>query len=141
MSNLDFDEFNRWIRSAEKTLESTIADLEYRNYSWVCFKSHQAAEKSLKALLWGTGNPKIGHSLVSLLTYIKEMGIDIPKKIFEICSILSKYYMITRYPDTWESGIPEDYFTEKEAREALKYTEELIEWVRETWEKLSKYEK
>ena len=91
----------------------------------------------MKALLWGIGKPKIGHSLINLLSGLKENGIDIPKEILEKCSYLSKYYMITRYPDTWESGIPEDYFTEKEAREALKYAEEIIEWVKEIWRKLS----
>lgn len=46
----------------------------------------------------------------------RELGVDVPRKISELCSILSKYYMITRYPDTREFGIPEDCFTERGQR-------------------------
>jgi len=49
---LDDNEFRRWMKSAELTLESAKRDLESSNYSWTCFKTHQAVEKALKAFLW-----------------------------------------------------------------------------------------
>lgn len=49
--------------SAEATIKSASKDLSANEYSWACFKAHQAAEK---ALLWGAGNPRYGHSLKKL---------------------------------------------------------------------------
>jgi len=63
---LDEGEFERWMRSAEATLSSARRDAEGGDYGWACFKAHQAAEKALKALLWGSGNPTYGHSLKRL---------------------------------------------------------------------------
>ena len=63
MSYLDEGEFERWKRSALRTLESARRDLDGGDYNWACFKSHQAAEKALKALLWGVGRPRSGHAL------------------------------------------------------------------------------
>jgi hypothetical protein len=53
VSYLDEGEFERWMRSALRTLESARRDLDGGDYNWACFKSHQAAGKALKALLWG----------------------------------------------------------------------------------------
>jgi len=50
---LDVSEYERWTRSAVRTLESAERDAEHGDYNWACFKAHQAAEKALKALLWG----------------------------------------------------------------------------------------
>jgi len=52
---LDAQEYERWMKSAYKTLESARRDRENGFYNWACFKSHQASDKALKALLWGLG--------------------------------------------------------------------------------------
>jgi len=54
---------------------------------------------------------------------------------------LNKYYIPTRYPDVWSEGTPEDYYTEKEAMEAIEYTKNVINWVEEIWKKLLREEK
>jgi hypothetical protein len=43
-SYLDEVEFERWLRSALRTLESAKRDLEFGDYNWACFKAHQVAE-------------------------------------------------------------------------------------------------
>jgi len=53
MSYLDEGEFSRWMRSSTRTLESARRDLEAGDYSWACFKAHQAVEKALKVLPMG----------------------------------------------------------------------------------------
>ncbi len=138
---IDIDEFNRWFRSAKNTLNAAHPDFEAGNYNWVCFKCHQAIEKALKAILWGLGRSKTGHSLVSLIREIENLDIRVPHDIFDDCAWLSKYYMITRYPNTWESGIPEDYFTRQEAEEALRKARKILEWVERTWQELLRKEK
>lgn len=42
---LDDNEFRKEMKSAELTLESAKRDLEFGDYSWTCFKTHQAVEK------------------------------------------------------------------------------------------------
>ncbi len=135
---LDEAEFNRWIESAKRTLESARRDLQHGDYNWACFKAHQAAEKALKGLLWGVGKPRIGYSLPRLLEYIKdEVGLMPPDDVKEACIRLNKLYSPTRYPDAWSEGIPEEYYSEKEAEEAIGQALLVIEWVLKTWLKLS----
>ena len=72
---LDTDEFNRWIDSAMKTLESAKRDFNAKDYNWACFKAQQAVEKALKAILWGIGKPRIGHALKKIMEAVREAGI------------------------------------------------------------------
>jgi|UniRef100_A0A7J2T9F1 Uncharacterized conserved protein related to C-terminal domain of eukaryotic chaperone, SACSIN len=136
---LDENEYSRWIRSAELTLESAKKDLEFGDYSWACFKAHQAVEKALKAFLWGIGKPRVGHSLTYLLRYLSDTLNEKPSDdVVYACSVLDKYYIPTRYPDVWVEGIPEEYFTQREAEEAIKLALRVIEWVKELWQRLSR---
>jgi HEPN domain-containing protein len=43
-----------------------------------------------------------------------------------------------RYSDAWSEGIPEDYYSKKESEEAIKLATQVIEWVKELWQKLLK---
>ena len=88
----------RWFMSALKTLESAKLDYDHGFYSWACFKSHQAAEKALKALLWGLGRPRTGRSLPVLLSWLGNVLGNIPDDIKEYCIRLNKMYIPTRYP-------------------------------------------
>ncbi len=137
---VDENEFNRWMRSAVLTLESAKRDKANGDYNWSCFKAHQAAEKALKALLWGLGNPKTGHSLIELGNALKNMDIEIPLNVYEALARLSKFYIPTRYPDAWSEGVPEEYYTDNEAEEAIRLAESVIEWVRDVWRRLLRRE-
>ena len=135
---LDEFEYQRWMRSARLTLKSARKDLDGGEYSWACFKAHQAAEKAIKSLLWGTGSPSFGHSLPILLQRLVELGLEVPERIRENAVRLSKYYTTTRYPDVWSEGIPEDYYVRGEAEEAISYAEDVLRWVERTWKSLEK---
>lgn len=135
---VDEAEFNRWIRSSELTLRSARRDLNGGDYNWACFKAHQAAEKAIKALLWGLGHPRTGHSLIDLGNALRSIGLEIPRELYEVLARLSKFYIPTRYPDAWVEGIPEDYYTENEAREAIELAEKVATWVLTTWRRLSR---
>lgn len=133
---LDEPEFSRWIESAKRTLDSARRDLAHGDYNWACFKAHQAAWKALKALLWGIGRPRVGHSLPRLLQHLEESGIVAPRDIREACMRLNKLYTPTRYPDVWSEGIPEEYYSEGEARDAIEWALMVIEWVEMVWREL-----
>lgn len=133
---MDESEFKRWMLSARKTLESATRDARAGDYNWACFKAHQAAEKALKALLWGLGEPAIGHSLTVLVEHLVQLGLPVSDRARELAARLSKFYTPTRYPDVWESGIPEDYYTESEAEEAIRWADEIINWAEAVWKSL-----
>ncbi|VUT24809.1 MAG: HEPN domain protein [Candidatus Methanolliviera sp. GoM_oil] len=44
--------------------------------------------------------------------------------------ILDQYYIPTRYPNGFDVGAPMDYYTEKQAKGAIEYAEDLIEFVK-----------
>ncbi|MEM4665524.1 MAG: HEPN domain-containing protein [Sulfolobales archaeon] len=133
---LDESEFVRWIKSALRTLESARVDHAHGFYSWACFKAHQAAEKALKALLWGLGSPRVSHSLPVLLSELGNLLGEIPEGVRESCVRLNKHYIPTRYPDVWSEGIPEEQYSEKESLEAITMAEEVVKWVEDTWKSL-----
>ena len=136
---LDEEEYRRWLESARRTLESARGDLQRGDYNWACFKAHQAAEKALKALLWGTGSPKTGHMLPKLLSAVEEvLGVRAPEEVRDACLRLNKMYIPTRCPGAWTEGIPEEYYGESEAREAIMLAEHIIAWVEEVWRRLSR---
>jgi len=135
---LDESEFRRWMLSARRTLESARRDAGAGDYNWACFKAHQAAEKALKALLWGLGEPAVGHSLVVLVERLAQLSLPVSDRVRELAARLSKLYTPTRYPDVWESGIPEDYYTKGEAEEAIRWAEEIVSWAEEVWRSLSR---
>ena len=138
---LDHEEYKRWIRSSYLTLESAKRDKEAGDHAWACFKSHQAAEKALKALLWGIGEPAIGHSLVKLLNLIQEkLAGDTPEDIKNATLKLSRYYIPTRYPDVWSEGTPEEYYSLTDSEEALELAGKIIKWVEWIWRKLENIE-
>ncbi|MEM1977923.1 MAG: HEPN domain-containing protein, partial [Candidatus Caldarchaeum sp.] len=77
------------------------------------------------------------HSLKKLYEALQALvGED--DKIEEDCLRLDKYYTATRYPDVWESGTPEEYFSESEAMEAIDRAKNVLHWVKRRWESLKK---
>jgi hypothetical protein len=44
----------------------------------------------------------------------------------EGAKILDKYYIPARYPNGFDTGAPMEYFTEKEAKEAVEYADKII---------------
>jgi len=56
----DEEKYCRWVRGARITLESARYDVEHGFFNWACFKARQAAEKALKAVLWGAGRLGLG---------------------------------------------------------------------------------
>ncbi|WP_461830187.1 HEPN domain-containing protein [Aquifex sp.] len=108
-----------WLEQGERDLEKAKLDYQYDYYEWACFTAQQAAEKALKAFGYFSGLDLWGHSLTEMIKVLKEKGLDIPEELINKAKLLDKYYIPTRYPNGFPSGKPADYFTEKEALEAI----------------------
>lgn len=114
-----------WIRQAEKDLEKAKLDLEWGYYEWACFTSHQAAEKAIKAVFQHIHGDAWGHSTKAL---IENLPFDDRQICIEYAKLLDKFYIPTRYPNGLPEGIPHDYFTKKEAEEAVQAASRIYEW-------------
>jgi len=116
-----------WLDQGKRDLEKAKLDLKYKYYEWACFTSQQAAEKVVKSLGMKLGLDMWGHSLLEMLKILeKEKLLEIHEKIFELAKMLDKYYIPTRYPNSFPSGKPSDYYTEKEAEEAINAASNII---------------
>jgi len=118
-----------WFRQALRDLKHAKNSLENKEYEWACFAAHQAAEKAVKALYQRLGIEVWGHSVSRLL-------INLPpeyrpnKQLIDKAKELDRHYIPTRYPNFHPEGAPMDYYTEEDAKRAIKYAEEVIEFVR-----------
>lgn len=133
---LDEAEYGRWIRSSKGAC-SARGDFERKEYNWACFKAHQAAEFSVKALLHGLGLPAYGHSVSALLSKAPS-ELKVEEKLIHVAKTLDKYYVPTRYPNAWAEGVPEDYYTVEDANQAIEYAKKILGWVEASWKLLKK---
>lgn len=113
------EEALRWFEEGENDISTANILLENKKYNPAAFYSQQAAEKILKGLLLAYNEGTWGHSVLSLLRRLDEItDVDISEA--EQCAKeLDRHYIPSRYPDAYPSGRPEDYYTEKIAKEAI----------------------
>ncbi|MFP3296077.1 MAG: HEPN domain-containing protein [Vulcanisaeta sp.] len=133
---MDSKEYDRWMSMAKRTVESAKHDAEVGDYNWACFKAHQAAEFAIKAALYGIGRATRGHSLTHLIAGLSRF-INVPSEVIDLCKLLDKFYVTTRYVDAWSEGVPYEYFTRTDAETAIKTAEDIITFIEDLWRRLS----
>ena len=118
-----------WFRQAEADLRHARNARDSQDYAWSAFASQQAAEKAIKALFQQLHLEAWGHVLSSLLANLPEAAQPQPALI-DCARELDKHYIPTRYPNGFERGAPVDFYTRKEAEEAIKNAEAILEFCR-----------
>ena len=123
------DRSKDWLNQGNSDLTASNNAANAGDYAWACFLAQQTAEKALKAI--GEKNNLIlwGHDLVDLFEKLKKR-IKIPKFIQDHCRVLNLYYISTRYPDAFSSGYPAEKFSDRQAREAIISSKEVLEFAR-----------
>jgi HEPN domain-containing protein len=116
-----------WLDQAKRDLAHAVHSCEYEEFEWSCFSAQQAAEKAVKAVFLYLHGEGWGHSVYGLLKALKEK-VKVPNRLLEAAKILDKHYIPTRYPNGFERGIPADYYTENEAKEAIKNAQAIIKF-------------
>ena len=116
-----------WYEQSKRDYERALIDIQYGYYEWACFTLQQSAEKAIEALGMARGLTLWGHSLTEMLKWIEqETGIEVPASVLDRARLLDLYYIPPRYPNSFASGKPADYFTEAQAREALDAADQII---------------
>jgi HEPN domain-containing protein len=116
-----------WMRQAEADIRHARNALRDGDYEWSCFAAQQAAEKALKAVFQKNGMDAWGHTLTALIGNMVAIA-EVPEKLTEYAKILDKHYIPTRYPNGFDSGAPTDFYTRREAGDAIEYSESIIEF-------------
>ncbi len=56
--------------------------------------------------------------------------LPVSDELLDCAKVLDKHYILTRYPNGFDSGAPTDLYTRKEEEEALACAEKIIEFCR-----------
>ncbi len=128
-------EAQRWLRQAEKDLESAKDSLTAKHYEWACFQAQQGSEKALKAFLYSRG-------LRAILTHsIRDLVIDCSrydkgfKNYLPQARILDGFYISARYPNGLVGeSIPAEYYSQEEADKCISYAALILSKVKESIE-------
>ena len=116
-----------WLAQAKRDLNHAVSACKDEYFEWSCFSAQQAAEKAVKAVFLYLHGEGWGHSVFGLLKALSDK-VKVPQKLLEAGKILDKHYIPTRYPNGFDSGIPADYYTKREAQEAIKNAREIIKF-------------
>jgi HEPN domain-containing protein len=119
-----------WFRQAEADLRHARNSKQAGDYDWAAFASQQAAEKAIKALFQHLHLEAWGHVLSALLENLpnkSKPAMDLIDRAKE----LDKHYIPTRYPNGFERGAPVDFYTNKEAGDAIANAKAIIEFCRD----------
>lgn len=122
--------FSDWLAQAENDLEHAKKSLKMRDYNWSCFASQQSAEKAIKALYDFLGGEGWGHTIVKLLKELPADKVKVKKDLLRKAVYLDKLYILTRYPNGFEVGASKDYYTAKEAKEAIEYAKDILSFIK-----------
>jgi HEPN domain-containing protein len=126
-NSLMADRSEDWLRQAEADLQQAEASAREKRFEWSCFASHQAGEKAMKALILFLHGEPWGHSISMLIRDLPaESAAHLNAGLTESAKALDKHYIPTRYPNGFDSGAPMDYYTERDAREAINHARSIL---------------
>jgi len=124
------EEAKRWFSEAEWDLESARILHESRRYNSSAFLCQQAAEKSVKALLYSVGESPFGHSVLELLERFAKAGQRNLSELRTLAAELDRHYIPARYPNAMPSGSPHENYDEEVSGRALEYAGKLLDFAR-----------
>lgn len=118
-----------WFKQAQSDHKASQWALKGKFYSHCCFVCQQSAEKYLKAYLYLQGQRVLPtHSVRRLVIEALDHNKGF-KQLQDAAKELDKLYQQTRYPDALPDGAPFEYYTLKDANEALEYLKEIADFV------------
>lgn len=125
MKKIDSTNYKDWLEKGNHNLEDAKRLFKNGGYTdTICFLCQQAVEKYLKTyLITKKAVPGPIHHLEDLTRHCAKFEKDF-LKFLDVCSLLSRYYIETRYPPL----VPIEY-TKEETAKAIAIAEEIIEFI------------
>ena len=121
--------WNDWWQQALRDLRHAKNAAKDEDFEWAAFAAHQAAEKSVKALIMKSGGEPWGHSITGLVEALPA-NVQVPSALTESASRLDKHYLPARYPNGFPSGYPGKLYTAGEAQDAIDQASQIVEFCR-----------
>ncbi len=116
-----------WLAQGRRDLELARHAAAGRFFEWACFAAQQAAEKSVKALVAALNGEARGHSIVAMGNALPK-DAAFPAELLDAARRLDRLYIPTRYPNGFDQGTPQDYFTAEDAAGAIQDAQQIIEF-------------
>jgi HEPN domain-containing protein len=113
------------LAQAQRDLSHAVDASEGGHFEWACFSAQQGAEKAVKAVYLHRHGEGWGHSVLKLLEGLSDQA-QIPESLLDAARVLDKHYIPTRYPNGFDQGFPGDYYTAREASEAIGYARQIV---------------
>lgn len=120
-----------WLKQAERNLDVARLCSQSEFHEWACFISQQAAELAVKGVSLYLHGETVGHAISRLLTGLSD-DVSVPPELLDASKSLDRHYEQARYPSAFPVGAPHDYYTRKDAQEALRHAEEIVQFCRGT---------
>lgn len=114
-----------WMAQAQRDLQHARWSLEGEFHEWACFAAEQAAEKAVKAVYARLAGAAWGHSVAELFLGLRER-VEVPEEVVSLGRVLDRFYVPARYPNGWEAGTPQDYYTKEDADGAIGAAEQVL---------------
>lgn len=111
-----------------------MAELGLGENLWnqVCFHSHQAVEKSLKALFaYEDYLPPRTHRLTNLSKSLEDAYPSLEESAGDLL-VLENYYIPSRYPDATPGSLPQGLPGSEDAKRVLAAAQKVSEFVEQT---------
>lgn len=126
----NLEEALRWLDQAEADLKTASDCLKDGNYYACAFFSQQAAEKSLKGLLYRRGYRAIvTHSVLELLEEVSRFYEGF-SNLANAGMELDRHYIGSRYPNFYPRGPAYKYYSGEIAERCLSYAESILREVK-----------
>ncbi len=118
-----------WLAQAERDLRHARHARDAGDFEWAAFASHQAAEMALKAVFQHLQLETWGRVLSGLLGELPETT-NVDDATLGRAARLDKHFILARYPDSYESGIPADRYSAEDAEAAIDDAEAFVAFCR-----------
>ena len=123
-------EASRWLRQAESDFAFLEVSRQARKYDTCCFLAQQTAEKALKAYLFHRGEELIfTHSIFRLCEMAAKYDPGLGY-LREQVKLLDLYYVEARYPNALEDVIPAEFYSNRDAEQAVEMARLVVEAAR-----------
>ena len=120
-------EAERWLDQAEYDLGFARLALREKYFSQACFISQQAAEKAVKAIVYGSGERLVrGHSIVEIVDQFADRVPEL-KDLRAAGKSLDEHYIASRYPNGVAEGPPFAAYDRPKAEEAMAAAAQIVE--------------
>ena len=122
-------EADRWWRQALSDFGFLRVARQAGKHDTCCFLAQQTAEKALKAYLFHKGEELIPtHSIFKLCDMAAGYNPDFAT-LKEQVKLLDFYYVEARYPNALEDVIPAEFYSERDAEQAIAMADMVVAFV------------